>query len=90
MVFNCNGKDNEMMLKHQANAKIIADSAEWLSGCRLPAFCYGHPNLYVQCKEDKDSLVIGIWNFFEDEATEPVIRLGDEIKAQKFSADRAN
>ena len=84
LVFNCNGKDNEMLLKHQANAKIIADSAEWLSGSRLPAFCYGHPNLYMQCKENSEELVIGIWNFFEDEAAEPVVLLGGEYESAEI------
>jgi hypothetical protein len=62
---------------------MIAENAEWLCGRKLPAFCYGHPNLYMQCKEDERQLVIGIWNFFEDEAIEPVVKLGAEyIKAE--------
>ena len=42
------------------------------------------PNLYLQCKEDKKYLVIGIWNFFEDEAIEPVIRLAKEYDRAEF------
>ena len=50
LVSHCNAKDSEMLLKHYANAEIIADHAEWLSGKKLPAYCYGNPNLYLQCK----------------------------------------
>jgi hypothetical protein len=84
LVFNCIANDCEMILKHQANAKIIADNTEWLSGSKLPAFSYGNPNLYVQCKEDENSLVVGIWNFFEDEALEPVVQLGRHYKSAEF------
>ncbi|MBR6747989.1 MAG: hypothetical protein IKM07_03540 [Clostridia bacterium] len=84
LVFNCNGKDNEMLLRHHGNAKVIADHTEWLSGEKLPAFCYGNPNLYIQCKEDAQSMVIGIWNFFEDTALEPVIELGQKYKSAEF------
>jgi hypothetical protein len=84
LVFNCIGKDCEMLLKHHANAKMIADSVEWLSGNKLPAFCYGNPNLYMQCKEDENALVVGLWNFFEDEVIEPVIELGQAYQSAEF------
>ena len=84
LVFNCNGKDSEMLLKHYANAKMIADHVEWLSGKKLPAFCYGNPNLYIQCKEDEEHLAIGIWNFFEDEVIQPVILLAQEYQRAEF------
>ncbi len=84
LVFNCNAKDTEMLLKHHANAKIIADYVEWLSGKKLPAYCYGNPNLYLQCKENEKQLVIGIWNFFEDEVIEPVIQLAKEYNRAEF------
>lgn len=84
LVFNCIGKDNEMLLKSHANAKLIADNTEWLSGNKLPAFCYGNPNLYIQCKEDDKTTVIGIWNFFEDEVIDPVIQLGQKYKSAEI------
>lgn len=80
LVFNCNAKNSESLLKHQANAKIITDNTRWLSGENLPAFCYGNPNLYIQCKEDSQNLVIGLWNFFEDEVLEPVVFLSKEYQ----------
>ena len=84
LVFNCIAKKCEAHLRHYANAKIIADNTEWLSGNKLPAFCCGHPNLYLQCKENEESAVIGIWNFFEDEAIDPVINLGQSYKSAEF------
>ena len=84
MVFNCDGKKSEKLLKHYANARVIADNTEWLSGNKLPAFCCGNPNLYMQCKEDDRSTVIGLWNFFEDEALEPVIQLGWKYESVEF------
>lgn len=84
LIFNCNAKDSEKLLKHQANAKIIADNVQLLSGEKLPAFCYGNPNMYMQCKEDSENLVIGIWNFFEDEAISPVVLLSREYQSAEF------
>lgn len=84
LVFNCNAKDSEGLLKHHANGKMIADSTEWLSGEKLPAFCYGYPNLYMQCKEDDEHLVIGLWNFFEDESIDPTIQLAEEYQKAEF------
>ena len=83
-VFNCDGKDCENLLKHYANARVIADHTEWLSGNKLPAFCLGNPNLYMQCKEDEKSIAIGLWNFFEDEALEPVIQLDRTYESVEF------
>ncbi|MBQ2701500.1 MAG: hypothetical protein IJF64_00780, partial [Clostridia bacterium] len=84
LAFNCIAKDCEVFLKHHANAKIIADTMPWLSGKKLPAFCYGNPNLYIQCKEDEKALVVGIWNFFDDEVIDPVIELGEAYKHAEF------
>ena len=84
MVFNCDGAACEKLLRHYANAELISESAEWLSGHRLPACCIGNPNLYMQCAEDEKSMVIGLWNFFEDEALDPVVRLDREYASAKF------
>lgn len=84
LVFNCIAKDSENLLKHYANSKIITNSVEWLSGEKLPAFCYGNPNLYMQCKEDEEYLVIGLWNFFEDDVIEPIIQLARHYHEAEF------
>lgn len=84
LVFNCNAQTCEMVLRHPANAKLIEDSIEWLSGERLPAFCHGHPNLYMQCKENESGTAIGLWNFFEDEVIDPIVQLGREYESAEF------
>ena len=84
LVFCCIGKDTELLLKHYANAKTITDHSAWLSGQRMPAFCIGYPHLYMQCKEDEDTLVIGLWNFFEDEVIAPEIPLGRTYQKAEF------
>jgi hypothetical protein len=84
LVFTCDGRKSEQLLKHHANAKIIANNTEWLSGHKLPAVCFGNPNLYMQCKEDEKSIAIGLWNFFEDEALEPVIQLDRTYESVEF------
>lgn len=89
LVFCCDGKESERLLKNYGNEKAIAEHVEWLSGNRLPAVCYGNPNLYLQCKEDEDYLVVGIWNFFEDEAISPLFTWHGNIKVRNFCAGRA-
>lgn len=44
-------------------------------GQQLPAFCPGHPELYVLAKTDGKRLAVGLWNIFPDPIYAPVIRL---------------
>jgi len=53
---------------------------EWLCGKPLPAFCAEQPDLYVLCKEDRDTLAVGVWNFCEDELVNPEIQLNGEYR----------
>ena len=64
--------------------KLIDGQYEIVSGEELPAFCYGNTNLYMQCKEDDENMVIGLWNFFEDEAIEPIVLLSREYQEAEF------
>ena len=38
----------------------------------------------MQCKEDDEHLVIGLWNFFEDEVIEPVVQLAHKYQKAEF------
>ena len=67
--------------KHYARGQQIAENIPWLSGEKLPAHTAGHPSLYMQCKEDEDSLTVGLWNLCPDPAFAPVVRL-----AQRFGS----
>ena len=38
----------------------------------------------MQCKEDDNSLSVGLWNFHADIAMEPVVELGEEYSSIEF------
>lgn len=75
---------NSNLLYHYERARQYATIIPWLSGKALPAFVYGCPSLYIQCKEDKDSLAVGLWNFFEDTAFCPTVELNDTYSDIEF------
>jgi len=77
LVLNVNSRrDSSSMLKHYARGRQIADNVPWLSGNKLSAYVYGHPSLYMQCKQGENSMSVGLWNFFADIAISPVVELG--------------
>ena len=85
LVLNINtrsGRDN--VLKHYARSCQYAEQIEWLGGKKLPAYVYGNPALYIQCKKNNDSMAVGLWNFFADTATEPVVELDREYSQIEF------
>ena len=85
LVLNINsrtGSDN--ILKHYARSRQYADQIKWLSGQKLPAYVYGNPALYIQCKQNENALAVGLWNFFADTAIEPVVELGKEYSEIEF------
>ncbi|MBQ6066733.1 MAG: hypothetical protein IJK89_07910 [Clostridia bacterium] len=47
-------------------------------GRRLPAFCPGHPELYVLAKTDGERLAVGLWNIFPDRMLSPTVYLDRE------------
>ncbi|MBP0990839.1 MAG: hypothetical protein J5874_06665 [Oscillospiraceae bacterium] len=84
LVLNVNTRsDRSSMLRHYERGRQIAKNIPWLSGKELPAYSYGHPSLYVQCKKNENAMAVGLWNFFADTAVDPVVELDgayDEIK----------
>ena len=70
-------KDN--LLKHYARSKQIANVIPWLSGHYLPAYSYGNPALYIQCKKNEEGMAVGLWNFFADPALNPTVQLEQEF-----------
>jgi len=85
LVLNINtrfGSDNP--LKHYARSRQYAEQVQWLSGQKLPAYSYGNPALYMQCKCDESALAVGLWNFFADTVIDPIIELGKEYSKIKF------
>lgn len=67
--------NNPSVLRHYERNRQYTENTPWLSGERLPAAVHGHPALYMQCKEDKNTLVTGLWNFFSDIVFSPEITL---------------
>ena len=76
-------KDN--ILKHYARSRQYADMIPWLGKEPLPAYVYGHPALYMQCKKGADgSLAVGLWNFHADIAFAPTVELNGSYSKVEF------
>ena len=50
----------------------------------IPAYCEGNPNLYLMCKKDKDSMVVALFNCFEDSVLDGEIVLDDTYSKIEF------
>lgn len=81
LVFTINSRTSSDWFRPYERNRQIAESVEWLGGKKLPAHVSGHPSLYLLCKESEGKLVIGIWNFFEDVAINPIVQLSEEYTA---------
>lgn len=84
LVLNVDSRTEKCVLKHYARSRQFAENVVWLSGKKLPAYCYGNPALYTLCKKGKSSLSVGLWNFFEDVVFEPKIRLAEKYTKIEF------
>lgn len=85
LVLNINTrKDADNILKHYSRSRQYADVIEYLSGKKLPAYTYGNPSMYIQCKKDENSMAVGLWNFFCDVAIDTVVELDKEYSEIKF------
>lgn len=60
--------------------KQLRRAAEWAQRRKLPAFCGGHPDLYILSKRNlvNGNLVVGLWNLHADEIREARIELDEE------------
>lgn len=76
LVLNVNTRSNaDNVLKHYARSRQYAEQIPWLSGKKLPAYIYGNPALYMQCKQGGGALAVGLWNFFADAVLTPTVQL---------------
>lgn len=86
LVINVNTRsDADNILKHYARSRQYADEIQWLGGEKLPAYSYGNPALYIQCKEENGAMAVGLWNLFADIAMDPVVELAREYSKIKFT-----
>lgn len=72
------------ILKHYARSRQIEENVFWLSGKKLPAYCYGNPSMYTICKESENALAVGLWNLHADIAMDPVVELADTYEKIEF------
>ena len=78
LVLNFNTRSQQCgALKHYARSRQYADMIPWLSGERLPAYVYGSPTLYLQCKKSDGKMAVGLWNFFADPVFTPTVQLDE-------------
>jgi len=85
LVLNVNTRlDKSSMLKSYERSRQYAENIPWLSGKKLPAYIYGNPSLYMQCKKDKNETAVGLWNFFADEVINTKIELDKEYSSVEF------
>lgn len=96
LVFNANSRLNgegkrkntrfgpESVFRNYERSRQIADFTEWCSGKKLPAYVYGCPEMYVQCKEKDGKLAVGLWNFFADEAFDFTVELSESYSNIRF------
>lgn len=84
-VFTFNGYFmHEFLYRQYTRSSQLARNIKWLSGNSLSAYISGNPDLYIMNKSDGKALSVGLWNFFEDYISEPVIRLDKEYSNIRF------
>lgn len=63
------------LFRNYPRARQLISAVPWLCGNKLPAVITGNPDLYVQIKENADSVAVGLWNFCPDDIPEPVVEI---------------
>lgn len=82
LVINVNTRsEKDNVLKHYARSRQYAEQIPWLGGQKMPAYVYGSPALYIQCKQGEGALAVGLWNFFADTVLSPTVQLDKEYSA---------
>ena len=96
LVFNANSRPNgggrrkntrfgpESVFRNYERSRQIAEFAKLCSSNGLPAYVYGCPEMYIQCKESNGKLAVGLWNFFADEAFDFTVELSKSYSNIKF------
>ena len=85
LVLNLNTRSkHNNPLRHYARSRQYADLIPWLSGERLPAYVYGNPALYIQCKRNECGMAVGLWNFFADPTLFTTVELDRKYRSVEF------
>ncbi len=85
LVLNLNTRSkNVNPLCHYARSRQYAELIPWLGGEHLPAYVYGNPALYIQCKKNENGMAVGLWNFFADPTLFTTVELGAIYRSIEF------
>lgn len=85
LVLNLNTRSkHNNPLRHYARSRQYADLIPWLGGEALPAYVYGNPALYIQCKKNERGMAVGLWNFFADPTLFTTVELDGSYRAIEF------
>ena len=85
LVLNVNTRNAEdRILKTYERSRQYKESIKWLSGKELPAYCYGHPSMYIQAKKSGEAMAVGLWNMHADIAVEPIVELSETYSEIEF------
>ena len=87
LVFNCEisvSNNNTNILRTYARSRQIEEQIQWISGQKLPAYCYGNPAMYTIVKEGNGELAVGLWNLHADIAIDPVVELAEGYSSIEF------
>lgn len=86
-VYNFNAEnDNGVfgLFKSYCRQKQLIKAYEKLNGSKFEAVCTGNPDLYMMVKKNDTSLAVGLWNYFADEISKPVIELSEKYDSAEF------
>lgn len=72
------------LLLSYCRGKQLNDCIEWLGGRKMPVECNGHPMLYCICKENKNQIATGYFNYHADEITDAEIIFADKASKIEF------
>jgi hypothetical protein len=75
---------HESLYRQYTRSRQLAQNIKWLSGNNLSAYISGNPDLYVMNKSNGKVLAVGLWNFFEDYISEPIIKLDKKYSKIRF------
>ena len=61
--------------KNYAVQEVLLESIPWIARKKIPAYCEGHPELYLMCHKDDDSTSVALFNCFADAITNLKVHL---------------
>ena len=66
------------LLRSYIMQAVLTGGITFVSRRVLPVSCMGHPDLYIICAGDENSLTVGLFNCFADPIFAPLVMLGGE------------